>query len=410
MKILFGVLNPSFGGHTRTAVALAGALRRRGHEVDLAVDRQVTSDEVIRAAEFRVLAMDTRPMRPFRLGFTGVLRAIARDGRYDAIHWFEVAGGVWHAARAAAAEGRAFVWTVTSGNPPPAYYGLNRAVVFTSEVADDLRRRSPRTTAHVVPARIDPATLDPDFVRNVRAEVRSRLGIPAARLLVVRVARCNRLYIPGVRLGIRLAERLNAAGRDAAFLHAGYPQEPEAAAAIAGLVADANLRARRVVAWSETRDVALGTRFAAAADVCIASGRSAIEAIALERPTFVVWEHRYLGLVDDHSIADLADTNFQGRLSPRMGDDEQVVAAMAQAIATRLNDPERAERIARACAAFVESRYSIDEAAAVYERLYADRTIALDGPLRHFAGPGQFIHELRGWRWRTWTELTRMLG
>jgi hypothetical protein len=212
-----------------------------------------------------------------------------------------------------------------------------------------------------------------------------------------------------VRLGIGLVERLNAAGHDAAFLHAGYPQEPDAAAAIAGLVAKANARAGRVVAWTETRDVALGTHFAAAADICVASGRSAIEALALRRPTFVVWENRYLGLVDDRSIVDLADVNFQGRSSPGMGDEEQVVAAMAEAITTRLNDPDRAEGITGACAAFVESRYSLDRAVDTYESLYADRTLTVDGPVRHFAVPRHFVHEARGWRFRAWTGLARMV-
>jgi hypothetical protein len=114
-------------------------------------------------------------------------------------------------------------------------------------------------------------------------------------------------------------------------------------------------------------------------------------------------------MADERSIADLAGSNFQGRGAPEMADDETVVAHMEKAVVDRLDHPDQAERVQHACAAFIEAEYSLEQAAETYERLYADRTVRIDGPFRHVANPLQFIREIRGWRGRGLSRGTRMV-
>jgi hypothetical protein len=146
-------------------------------------------------------------------------------------------------------------------------------------------------------------------------------------------------------------------------------------------------------AHSITDDVEVASRYAAAADVCIGSGRSAIEAIALERPTLVAWGARYLGMVDGGNITAIAATNFQGRHAARSESDERLVEQMHAAVCRRLADPA-ASRIHTECAAFVADRYGVEAAAEAYERLYADRHVTVDGALAAFRHPRQLAREV----------------
>jgi hypothetical protein len=397
-RILFGLLSPGLGGHTRTAVALAEALRDRGHVVDVLVhagDRaSAGTDTLVREAGFATVPIAGLYSWTGHGAFRRRLREIVRGGAYDAMHWLEFYDAVRDAALVARDTGRAFVWTVTSGGAPIDYYGLNRVVVFTREVAEDARRRSPGTAVHVLPARIDFRPLTPEIRARARREIRQTFGLADDDLLVVRVARCAKTYLRSVRLGLALAGRLGRDGRRAAFLHAGFAQEPDVAREIRRLVEQANADAGRTIAHSVTEPLEAGTRYAAAADVCLGSGRTAIEAIALERPTLVAWGARYLGLVDASNIAAMADTNFQGRWSQRVVSDEDVVEQMHDALRARLADGGVAARVQASCAQFVRERHSVERAAEVYERLYADRTVTVAGALAHFGNPQHLGREI----------------
>jgi hypothetical protein len=377
---------------------LAQELGKRGHVIEFVVDTTADSIELIREAGFPIRRVDTLSTRIFRGGFRRLLRDLVRDGRYDAVHWFEKNHGVYEAARAAAESGCAFVWTVTSGGPPTMYHGVNRVVVFTSEVAEHARRTSPRTAVHIVPARINLGQLSREFARDARTDVRKRLGLEEGSLLVVRVARCAAIYVRSIQLGIELTERLNFDGRDgkaATFLHVGYIQDPDAAARIQQLVEAANERAGRTIARTETHDVALGARYVAAADFCIASGRGALEALVLGRPTLVAFGPRYLGMVDETSIRDLAERNFQGRNDARTASADDDLNAIQEAVRRRLEDPARSARTQEACARFISDHYSIEGAATFYEGLYDDRTVGVASSVQHYTHPRHLLARLR---------------
>ena len=401
-RILFGLLTPGLGGHTRTAVALAEVLRDRGHAIDFLVrastddgtDSSVTAS-LIRAAHFPVVPIGGLFAPIGQPSFRRNLRDLVRREPYDVLHWFEEGyARVRDAAAVAALERRGFVWTITSGGAPWGYYGLNRVVVFTPEVAADAKRRSPQTAVHLLPARLDFRPFDRAFIQSARRDIRNRFAIGDDELLIVRVARCASVYVRSVRAGIALAARLSHAGRPARFLHAGYVEIPEVAQEIRQMVDEANAAAGRRFAHSVTDNVEQGTRYEAAADICIAAGRSAIEALALGQPTLVVWGARYLGMVNEDNIQTMSETNFQGRNTERVVSDEDVVTEMHDAVRTRLAAPAQGARTQELCARFIRDHYSVESAAATYEELYADRTVTVDGFLTHYSNPRHLGREL----------------
>jgi len=392
MKLLLCVPAPSFGGHTRSAVSLASELRCRGHSVEFLVGAKLAGKEtpaLIEEAGFHIHALEIRKDGILRRPFEAEVRSLLRACRFEVVHLVGHLRGLPELARACRKEGRSFLWTLPSGGAPKRFEGLNRVAVFTPEVAEEVRRTSPRTVPHILPARIDFRPLDELAVAGNRSEVRRQFGIPEDALLIVRVARAHPLYLKSVRIGIHLAEQLAAEGRPTFFLHAGYPQEQEVAELIRDLVLRANERAGRRIAFTESDDVALGARYMAAADLCIASGRSALEAIGLGRTTLLAWGDGVPGLVDDVSIATHADTNFQGRLEPSPIDEGGCLRQTLAALKARLADPEEDARIREVCARFVRERYSIQGAAVRYEELYWDRTIRVVSPMGAYLSPSR---------------------
>lgn len=400
MKILLFVMRPSCGGHTRTAVALAEELRRRRHVVEFLIHTHLEpateTPDLITAKGFGLHAMEIRKDGRLRRPLERGVRALLREGQFDGVHVVGYRAGILELARACRREGRFFLWTIPSGGTVRRYNGLNRVVVFTREVAEDVREKSPRTTAHILPARIDFRTLGDISREEVRREVRQRLGIPQEALLVVRVARCHSLYLKGICLGLRLVEMLCQEGYPSFFLHAGYPQESEIVDEIGRMVRGVNERAGRAIAFTETEEVAFGARYMAAADLCIASGRSALESLGLGKTTLLHWGDRYLGAVEGSSIEALADTNFQGRRENSIPDEEADLQAMLAIARERLSDPENFREDRELCARFIRERYSIQGAADEYERLYMDRTVAVEGPLRWYAPPPRILGAVRG--------------
>ena len=348
---------------------------------------------LIHAAGFPVIPIEGEYAPSGRRSFRRNLRDLVRRNPYDALHWFE-SHALRDAALVAAAEDRAFVRTFTSGGVPAGYCGLNRVVVYTQEVADDVRRRSPGTVVHVLPARIDLRPLDRSFVERARLEIRSRLGIAESDVLIVRVARCTQHYLKSIGFGIALAERLTRGGRPARFYTRATSTIATSPWRFDEPWTQANALAARPLAFSVTDEVEVGNEYAAAADVCIGSGRSAIEAVALQRPTLVAWGSRYLGMVDDANIEAMAGTNFQGRNMETIVSDEDIVTEMHDAVRSRLAEPEQGARTHELCARFIWEHYSAEHAAATYERLYADRTVTVESFLTHYSNIRNLGREL----------------
>jgi hypothetical protein len=74
--------------------------------------------------------------------------------------------------------------------------------------------------------------------------------------------------------------------------------------------------------------------------------------------------------------------------------DEDVVEQMHDALRARLADGGVAARVQASCAQFVRERHSVERAAEVYERLYADRTVTVAGALAHFGNPQHLGREI----------------
>ncbi len=119
--------------------------------------------------------------------------------------------------------------------------------------------------------------------------------------------------------------------------------------------------------------------------------------MALERPTLVAWGSRNLGMVDANNIQSIAETNFQGRNSRKVDSEDETVRQMHEAVCARLSEPDHGARIQATCARFVREQYSLDTAADAYERLYADRSVTIDGFLKHYGNPRHLGRELFHW-------------
>jgi len=212
-----------------------------------------------------------------------------------------------------------------------------------------------------------------------RADARRALGLPADAPVVVLVGRLSgRRTAVAVDAVAEVFPRIHAAVPGARLLVVGGMAMPES---FPTLVAATNRRlddeaVRHVGHQDDVRP------YLAAADVVIAAGRSAIEALVVGRPVVALGEACYAGVVSDATAEATMRTNFGdfarcGRPDP---------ARVAADVVALLQDPERRRELAAWSAAFARRTYDVGM---VWQQLQAvyRRALALKAPAPLAAEP-----------------------
>ena len=206
-----------------------------------------------------------------------------------------------------------------------------------------------------------------------RAEARSRLGLPADAPIVAMVGRLSgRRTAVAVGAVADVFPRVRAAVPGAILLVVGGMKMPDDFPAVVEAV-NGRLGDGAVRHVGHQRDV---VPFIAAADVVIAGGRSAIEALAVGRPVVAAGEARYAGVVCEETADTAMRTNF-GDFA-QTGQPEP--GAVAADVVTLLHDPARREALADWGRGFVRRIYDVrltwGQLRAIYDAARAAKTPA----------------------------------
>jgi len=206
----------------------------------------------------------------------------------------------------------------------------------------------------------------------VAAEARRALGLPPDAPVVALVGRLSGPRGPLARVAVaETFSRIRAAAPGARLLLAGGAAAPPD---VAAAVADANAGAgEEVVRWlghlGDVRPVF------AAADVVIAAGRSALEAMASARPVAALGETHYVGVVQEATAAEARASNFGDTGERRAPDPGRVAADVAALLADR----GHRERLGAWGRAFVARHYDADQVWRRVEAAYRQARAARSG-------------------------------
>jgi len=184
------------------------------------------------------------------------------------------------------------------------------------------------------------------------AEARDRLGLPPAVPVIAMVGRLSgRRTAVAVGAVADVFPRVRAAVPGAILLVVGGMMMPDGFLALVEAV-NGRLGDGAVRHVGHQRDV---VPFVAAADVVIAAGRSAIEALSVGRPVVAAGEASYEGVVCEETADDVMRANF-GDFARSEPPAPEAVAADLVAL---LRDPARREALSAWGRAFVRRIYDV---------------------------------------------------
>ena len=374
MNLLFVDVKASLGGHTRTATTIARAFTERGHEVAFAVS-DAGNNHVIEQAGFE----QHKVKRGWAGNFPGLgplVRDLHAERPLDVVHSFDWRG-VTEALSAAKALGVPFFQTICGGAGPKNAPLCRSLVSLSHEVKQQVLSVSdiPDDDVAVVPARLDIGGLErgaanPD--RAALAAFRAKYRLPETSRVLMRIVRHAPEYEASLIAGADAALRLYRAGVDVRFVHIGFvaPAGAESYGRVKRHFAAVNAQAGAELALTVQDEALTALRYLPLADVALASGRAAFEALVCGKPVVISGVNGFAGRVDPGTVGEIAYYNFSGRNVPAPKEHALSVQELAAAVEGLLAD-----------------RAAYDELAAFgrrYVRENLDVRVAVDKYLAHY--------------------------
>jgi glycosyltransferase involved in cell wall biosynthesis len=350
------------------AATLIGQQVRAGHRA------LVVSDTFHTPVEAEVLAMPIgRRDYPQRLSNVAALRRLIRSRGIELVHAHSRAAS-WVAFVATRASPAPLVSTLHILQTPHlsartvSIYGEEVIAVSAAIEENALRAlHLPREHVHLLFNGVD---LDHFRPGASRGDARRALDLPVEGPLVALVGRLTAERAVAARLVVsEVLPRVRGSVPDVGLAVVGGMQTPEGFGALVAAV-NRRLEGEPVRHLGHQTDVA---PWLAAADVVVAGGRSAIEALAVGRPVLALGLTHYLGVVGEATAGEALRSNFGDFGPPRHVD----AARIAADLASLLRDHARREALARWGRAFAERHFDVaalwPRVEGVYRRALADK-------------------------------------
>ena len=379
MNILYVDMLADIAGHTRTATTIAAALARRGHTLTFAVTEDSRAD-IIEAAGF--------PVHRVPAGWAGQYPALERlicrlraEGKLDVVHAFDKRG-LPEAARAAKALGVPVFHTICGGKTPTETLEMGSIISLSHEVKHELLERTglKDRDIEVIPARLDLTSLREQARSDTAAyaRFRTKYGLPPAPKIVLRIARLSNKYKESVLQGADAVAQLHREGHNVCFVHIGFvppggePNHQEITARFEAL----NHAAGTTLAVTVQDEAAHAPDYVDMADAVIGMGRTVFEGMLFEKPTLIVSDTSFAGLIGRDDTDLLAFYNFSGRHLKEPKPYVQSVNELADTLREVFSDDVLARRVGEFGRAYALDNLDAAAAAARYEARY--RTFSPD--------------------------------
>lgn len=336
MKVMYVVFEAKLGGHVLSAFTVAGEMKARGHEVLFAGKSGRLTPRIEKEMPFLELEIPIfngeRQTYFTRRSWGAVarLRRVIRENQVDVVHAFD-AGSYMHCYLACLLEGKQVLCTICGGVDP--YYDLppcHRLIVFSQEQRNKMLSQwnwAPERV-EIIRNRID-FTYIWDEAKRLSAEELASFGIRTDLPLIVMITSFRGLQINGI---YHLIDSLRIARRSSAFRMVFIGGEDEDVERRAEEI-NADHGAGTVVFVKPIEDA---FRFLQHAVVVLGVGRCAFEGMAYGKPTIVIGDKGFAGVVDADTIDDLAFFNFSGR-NQKAPDPPEVLAGVLSEL---LDNPE----------------------------------------------------------------------
>lgn len=375
MNVLYLVFKALLGGHVLSANTIANEMRCHGINPVFAGAEGAMSDEIRRQMPFEPVEIpiwhgSRQTYFTWRsLGAVRQLRHIIRQHNIDLVHAFD-ARSYMHAYPAALLEGVPVLATLCGGVDP--YFNLPAApsiIVFSEEQKQKMVKAFgwPEARVEVLRTRLDMRKIL-DKSQLLSDEEARTYGLCNELPKVMLISSFDNTKIRSIHQVLDATEQLYAQGLKFQLVLIGGKGELHDQARRRGEQICERFGADRVVF---TGPVMHAFRLLQRASVVLGVGRSAFEGMIYGKPTLVVGENGFAGVVCPETVEDIGWYNFSGR------NQQQEVAAdlLAAELGSLMRDADRSRILGDFAHDFVRREIDVARGAgrigALYQRITA---------------------------------------
>ena len=310
-RLLYFSVTTPVGGHLRSALTIGKAMRDRGHEVWF-VCPNGPGLGIVKQSGLNHFILPSRPLSSNNFNWMDFLALLgfARRVQPEIIHTF--LGGILQLSIISRIVEAKLVATICGGPPRRFFTKMRPITVFSEELREWLlSQKHSEDAISVIPGRMDLEVPRPDaqvkgFFQHHDVEA------PSGPVCLM-VCRTDADKMDTIRFFFQAAKMHALDGRPGAFVHIGNGNGDGCEEEIRKEAESINRIAGRNVLISTDYGSDNPVKYMHLADVVVGMGRSAFEGMAMGKPTLILSEEGFGGLVTDTTARELSHCNFTAR-------------------------------------------------------------------------------------------------
>ena len=376
MKIAFLILEASLGGHIRSAISIAKALKKAGEEVYIILPDNYRSTLALIEPdlEFSKTVFWVKKGN-IVLGTIGIISVICKfiaERNIDVIHSFDLQSHIvgYFVYRV----NKVFlVSTICGGTIKYRYPFTIPVIVFSKELKDTMTNKLGFKPKDII---VESGRIDVDSYINSTEDYIFDM-IPQEDILKKKILMVSRLSVmkeKSILYALEVIEMLSDRRQDFIFIIVGAVQDDYVRANVAKRIAIINIKNHCKIVFLENKLRShKAFLFLKKADIVMGVGRVCFEGMVFMKPTLIMGEGGFAGLISPTTSEDdlekIAYYNFSGRNVINC-DPENRLRELSLVLDHLLTDKEMSVQCGKFGRKILDNYYHVRNASRTYSRLY----------------------------------------
>jgi hypothetical protein len=366
MKLLYFSITAPVGGHLRSLVTIAEEMRARGNDVQI-ITTNGPGVEIIKRSAIGYFVLPNMALSAGNFNWRNFLPLYRIIKLYKPHVVQTFLGGLPQLTIICRLLKIKFVSTICGGKIPAAYPTMSPITVFSKELKQGLVSLFNRPDwIYIIPGRMSEVKAANQSDLSGYLE---KIGVPQdAYPIVMMICRKDKRKSEALDKYFNAAKLFGAYFRKGFFVHIGSGNDVDYQNVIADRVEAINAESNRIVLISTVDGSDDPAKFLELADYVVGMGRSAFEGMSIGKPTLILSNEGYGGIVQPEHIDKLADYNFTGR--GNQFDSKKDHLRLAEDLIKLEADPSFSKSSAEFGYKWYKQNLDVKTAAILYEKIY----------------------------------------
>lgn len=378
-RIIFYSGTAPIGGHLRSALTIAQELISRGHDLCFVVPNG-PGIKLLEKAGVNHYILPHKPTASSDFNWKNFpfLKKIIHEYKPEILHTF--IKGIPQLALLQQ-DNVKLVTTICGGKPHRYFPPISPVTVFSDELHQWLlRQRNPPEAIYTIPGRMKQKQHlpSPEITEFLKAHDID----PKCSPIVLMICRADIAKEKALHSYFQAAKLFAQENDNGVFIHIGSGNDAFYATRIRETATEINKETGRRILISTEYGSASPAKFFQLADIGVGMGRSAFESMALGKPTLILSNEGFGGVVSPQSIDKIASYNFTARHPETSTPAHSSIARdLCSAINALHQDRTTLKEVSIFAQNYYNTKLNVETAVDTYEQLYKETALNIFRPL-----------------------------